>query len=307
MPDPNATNAMPSPPRTPSTWPTWIAIAFGWTLARWPSRLQRLAGRALGRLMQATMWKRGRTARINIALCFPELSAEQQQGLLHDTFSSLGLGTFEFLRAWWGRVYKDNPAYTLKGLEYLQQAQALGHGVILVSAHFSTLEICVRLLCQHVEIHGMYRPHDASALEWAIKHARLKYTQAMYSRDELRPALRCLKKGGILWFAPDQETRRGESVFVPFFNQPAASLTSTHQLARMSDARVLPFFHRRLADGSYELEILPALKNFPSADASNDTARIMQTMEQLIRRAPEQYLWIHQRFKRTPQGKSAHY
>jgi Kdo2-lipid IVA lauroyltransferase/acyltransferase len=110
-----------------------------------------------------------------------------------------------------------------------------------------------------------------------------------------------------LWFAPDQETRRGESVFVPFFNQPAASLTSTHQLARMSEAKVLPFFHRRLDDGSYELEILPALENFPSADATADTARVMHTMEQLIRRAPEQYLWVHQRFKRTPNGKSTHY
>jgi Kdo2-lipid IVA lauroyltransferase/acyltransferase len=96
-------------------------------------------------------------------------------------------------------------------------------------------------------------------------------------------------------------------VFVPFFNQPAASLTSTHQLARISNARVLPFFHRRLDGGSYELEILPALENFPSENATDDTARIMAVMENLIRRAPEQYLWVHQRFKRAPQGKSTHY
>jgi Kdo2-lipid IVA lauroyltransferase/acyltransferase len=294
-------------PRSPSTWPTWVAIAFGWTLARWPYALQRLAGKALGRLMQAMMWKRGRTARINIALCFPELSAAEQTRLLRDSFTSLGLGTFEFLRAWWGRIRANDPSYTLKGLEQLSQAQRLGQGVILVSAHFSSLEICVRLLCQHAEIHGMYRPHDAPGLEWAVKHARLNYAKAMYSRDELRPAMRCLKKGGILWFAPDQETRRGESVFVPFFNQPAASLTSTHQLARISNARVLPFFHRRLNDGSYELEILPALENFPSESATDDTARIMAVMENLIRRAPEQYLWVHQRFKRTPEGKSTHY
>jgi Kdo2-lipid IVA lauroyltransferase/acyltransferase len=298
---------MPPAPRSPSTWPTWLAIAFGWTLARWPYGLQRFAGRALGRLMQAAMRKRAHTARINLALCFPELSTEQQQRLLRDTFTSLGVGVFEFLRAWWGRVSPMHPAYQLKGLEHISQAQALGRGVILVSAHFTTLEICVRLLCQHVEIHGMYRPHDAAALEWAVKNARLHYAKAMYSRDELRPALRCLKQGGILWFAPDQETRRGESVFVPFFNQPAASLTSTHQLARMSGAKVLPFFHRRMADGSYELEILPALENFPSQDATEDTRRIMASMEQLIRRAPEQYLWIHQRFKRTPNGQSTHY
>lgn len=296
-----------SPPLAPRTWPAWIAIAFGWTLAHWPSRLQTLGGKALGRLMQALMWQRGRNAGINLALCFPELGDAERKRILHDMFTALGLGVFEFLRAWWGRLSPNDPAYTLKGLENLRAAQALGNGVILVSAHFTTLEICVRLLCRDVEINGMYRPHESDALEWAVKKARARYTKQMFSRDEIRPALRCLKQGGVLWFAPDQETRRGESVFVSFFNQPASSLTSTHQMARMSGAAVLPFFHQRNSDGSYNLEIWPALENFPSADATADTARVMASMEQLIGRAPAQYLWIHQRFKRTPDGKSNHY
>ncbi len=294
-------------PLSPKQWPVWLAIAFGWTLAHWPSRLQTLGGKALGRLMQATMWARGRTARVNIALCFPQFDESQRERMLRSMFTSLGLGVFEFLRAWWGRLGSNDPAYTLQGLEHLRAAQALGKGVILVSAHFTTLEICVRLLCRDVQLSGMYRPHDAEALEWAVKKARARYTEQMFSRDELRPALRCLKQGGVLWFAPDQETRRGESVFVPFFKQAAASLTSTHQMARMSGASVLPFFHQRNEDGSYSLEIWPALENFPSNDATADTARIMATMEQLIRRAPEQYLWIHQRFKRTPEGQSKYY
>lgn len=294
-------------PLSPRHWPTWLAIAFGWMLAQWPSRLQTLGGKALGRLMQATMWKRGRSARINIALCFPELEETHRKRILHDMFTALGLGVFEFLRAWWGRLSPNNPAYSLKGMEHLQAAQALGKGVILVSAHFTTLEICVRLLCRDLRINGMYRPHDSAALEWAVKRARARYTEQMFSRDELRPALRCLKQGGVLWFAPDQETRRGESVFVPFFNQPAASLTSTHHMAKMTGAAVLPFFHQRNPDGSYCLEIAPALENFPSENSTSDTARIMAVMENLIRRAPEQYLWVHQRFKRTPEGKSTRY
>ena len=294
-------------PLSPRHWPNWIAIAFGWTLAHWPSRLQTVGGKALGRLMQTLMRKRGRTANTNITLCFPELGEQEHKQMLHDMFTSLGLGVFEFLRAWWGRLSPNDPAYSLKGLDNLRAAQALGKGVILVSAHFTTLEICVRLLCRDVEINGMYRPHDSDALEWAVKKARARYTKQMFSRDELRSALRCLKQGGVLWFAPDQETRRGESVFVPFFGQPASSLTSTHQMARLSGAAVLPFFHQRNTDGSYSLEILPALENFPGEDATVDTARIMATMEQLIRRAPEQYLWVHQRFKKTPDGQSTHY
>lgn len=257
--------------------------------------------------MQAMMWERGRTAQTNLALCFPELGISEREKIQRDMFTALGMGVFEFLRAWWGRLGPNDPAYTLTGLENLKAAQALGKGVILVSAHFTTLEICVRLLCRDVDINGMYRPHDSEALEWVVKKARARYTKEMFSRDELRPALRCLKQGGVLWFAPDQETRRGESVFVPFFGQLASSLTSTHQMARMSGAAVLPFFHQRNADGSYRLEIWPALENFPGKDATEDTARVMATMETLIRRAPEQYLWIHQRFKRTPEGKSKHY
>jgi KDO2-lipid IV(A) lauroyltransferase len=172
----------------------------------------------------------------------------------------------------------------------------------VISAHFLTLELCGRLLTAHQPLAGMYRPHDEAALEWAVKRGRLRYAAAMFSREELRPALRHLKQGGALWFAPDQDTRRGESVFVPFFGRPAWSLTSTHQLARLSGASVLPFFHRRRDDGGYDLEVLPAFENFPSADAVADTARVMAAIEGMIRRAPEQYLWIHQRFKRQPEG-----
>jgi KDO2-lipid IV(A) lauroyltransferase len=111
-----------------------------------------------------------------------------------------------------------------------------------------------------------------------------------------------LKGGGVLWFAPDQESRRGDSVFVPFFGQPAWSLTSTHQLARLSGARVLPLFHERLPDGRYRVEIGAALEDFPSRDAVADTARIMALLEASIRRVPEQYLWVHKRFKTQPEG-----
>ena len=176
---------------------------------------------------------------------------------------------------------------------------------MLVSAHFTTLEISLRLLCRDVKLAGMYRPHESAAMDWAVKRGRLRHANAMFARDELRPALRYLKSGGVLWFAPDQETRRGDSVYVPFFWQSARSLTSTHQLARLSGVAVLPLFHERRKDGSYHLEILPALENFPGTDATADTARVMAVIESLIRRAPSQYLWLHDRFKQRIDGAGA--
>jgi len=301
-----AAMAEPSPPLSPRHWPVWLLIAFGWALARAPLRLQRALGPPLGAVLYRLLGARRRTAATNLALCFPGLTESEREALLRSNFRALGLGVFEFLRAWWGRLPAPSEC-ELTGLEHLEAARAGGRGVILVSAHFTTLEISMRLLCQHIPLAGMYRPHEQPPMEWAVRRGRLRHAVAMFARDELRPVIRHLKQGGLLWFAPDQETRRGDSVFVPFFGQPAWSLTSTHQLARLSGAAVLPLFHERLPDGRYRIEVLPALPGFPSRDATADTAQVMAALEGLIRRCTEQYLWLHQRFKRQPDGSKRRY
>jgi KDO2-lipid IV(A) lauroyltransferase len=295
-------------PRQPRHWFTWLLIAFGWTLARWPWALQRRAGVALGALMRATMVARRRTAAANLAWCFPELDERARADLLRAHFTSLGIGAFEFMRAWWGRLAPLDATATIAGLDHLRAAQAGGRGVILVSPHFTTLEICVRLLSRQVALAGMYRKHDQPALEWAVRQARSKYTVAMFPTNRsLRPVVKHVRDGGVLWFAPDQQTRRGDSVFVPFFGRPAWTLTSTHQMARLTGAAVLPLFHRRRDDGSYEIEIGAPLADFPTADAVADTARVMAVLEALVRREPAQYLWIHARFKKQPEGEKGPY
>lgn len=286
----------------PARWPAWIGVALGWCAARTPAWFQRRVGRALGPLLWHAVPRRRRVVEANLALCFPELDAAARERLARENLAQTGMGLFEFLRAWWGRVSTDSPRYAVEGLEHLEALRAEGRGVLLVSAHFVHLELCARLLCRHVPVAGMYRPHGDAAMEWAVKAGRLRYACAMFARDELRPALKHLKSGGILWFAPDQESRRGDSVFVPFFGRPAWSLTSTHQLARLSGAAVCPFFHERLADGSYRLQVQAPLADFPTKDATADTARVMAALEAMIRRAPTQYLWLHQRFKTQPDG-----
>ena len=288
------------PPRGPRHWPAWVGIGIAALLARLPWSLQRVLGRGIGRLLMVLFGSRRRVAARNLALCFPELDADAQAALLRRSFEELGIGLFEFARAWWGSVEPMRGKVTVEGLEHLQAARAGGRGVIIISGHFVTLELAARLMCDHAPLAGMYRPHDGAVMEWAVLRGRLRYASAMFTREELRPALRHLKQGGLLWFAPDQDTRRGDSVFVPFFGRPAYSLTSTHQLARLSGAAVLGFAHVRHDDGSYTLRLTPAFEDFPSADASADTARVMAAIETMIRAAPTQYLWIHRRFKRQP-------
>ena len=288
------------PPRGPRHWPAWVGIGIAALLARLPWSLQRVLGRGIGRLLMVLFGSRRRVAARNLALCFPELDADAQAALLRRSFEELGIGLFEFARAWWGSVEPMRGKVTVEGLEHLQAARAGGRGVIIISGHFVTLELAARLMCDHAPLAGMYRPHDGAVMEWAVLRGRLRYATAMFTREELRPALRHLKQGGLLWFAPDQDTRRGDSVFVPFFGRPAYSLTSTHQLARLSGAAVLGFAHVRHDDGSYTLRLTPPFEDFPSADASADTARVMAAIETMIRAAPTQYLWIHRRFKRQP-------
>jgi len=296
--------AFPPPPLGLRHWPTWAAIGLLVLLARLPWPLQRALGRALGAILRISMRGRRRIAARNIELCFPQLDARAHESLLIDHFSALGIGVFEFARAWWGSIEPLRHNVQLEGLEHLQAAHAAGNGVILVSGHFTTLEICGRLLTEHLPVAGMYRPHAQPAMEWAVKRGRMRYTTAMFSKFESRPAIKQLKRGGILWYAPDQDPSRGDAVYVPFFGRPAHSLTSTHQLAQLSGAAVVAFTHRRRRDGGYSLSLSPPLAEFPSDDPTADTARIMSAIADMARRAPAQYLWIHLRFKRQPGGES---
>ena len=290
------------PPRAPRHWPSWLGIGALALLARLPWGLQQRLGRALGAVLLQTLGKRRRIAKRNIELCFPELDERARADLLRRHFAALGIAIFEFGRAWWGSVAPQRRGLIIEGIEHIEAAQANGRGVIVVSGHFTTLEMCARLACDAVPLAGMYRPYPQPAMEWAVLRGRSRYAAGMFAKDDVRSVAKHLKRGGLLWYAPDQDPSKGDSAFVPFFGQPAKSLKSTHQLARLSGAAVVMFQHYRRDDGGYTLRFWPAFEHFPSNDADADTARVIAAIETMAREAPEQYLWIHRRFKRRPDG-----
>jgi KDO2-lipid IV(A) lauroyltransferase len=297
-----------APPLSPRTWPSWLGIGVLWLLAQLPSVLTRPLGRALGWLGYRLAARRRRIAEINVALCFPEWSIAERQALVRRCFASIGIGAFEFIRAWWGPLRGLASRASFEGVEHIVRAREAGKGVILLSGHFLTLELCGRLLCGHVPVAGMYRRHGDPVLEWAVKRGRLRYAAAMFAREELRACVRHLKGGGIVWYAPDQDMRGKDVAFAPFFGVPAATITATHQLARLSGAVVIGFFHRRRADGrGYVIRITPPLADFPSTSAETDAARVNALIESMVREAPDEYLWIHRRFKRRPDGEASPY
>lgn len=284
----------------------WLAYGTMVLAARLPWTVQRGLGRALGGLAFRLAGSRRRAAAVNIALCFPEVSETERARLLRASFRDFGIGLFEFARAWWGSVAPMRRTLRIEGMEHLQALHAQGRGVLMVSGHFMTLEMCGRLLCDHVPLAGMYRRHRSPVMEWAVKRGRLRYAAAMFGNDDLRPAMRHLKQGGLLWYAPDQDMRGKDTVFAPFFGVPAATITATHQFARLSGCAVVPFFHRR-EGADYVLRIAAPLPDFPSKDAVRDSARVNAAIEAMVREAPSQYLWLHRRFKRRPEGVSPPY
>jgi len=295
---------MPDSLRSPRHWPSWLGLGVIWLIARLPFRALMLLGRLLGALTRLLPGERRHVAQRNLELCFPELDRAQRDRLLRASLADLGMMLVEFAFAWMGsaRALARVPV-AIEGLEHLEQCRAQGRGVLLVGAHFSHLELCARLVSQRIRIAGMYRVMDNPVFERAVLRARLRYAAAMFTKDELRRTVKYLKAGGTVWYAPDQDMRGKDTAFVPFFGVVAATITATHHLARLSGAAVLPFFHHRRDDGrGYEIRIEAPLADFPGADAAADTARVNVAIEQMVRAAPTQYLWVHKRFKSRPPG-----
>lgn len=308
---------MPGTPRpnftrsllAPRHWLAWLGVAVIWLIAHLPQAMLPWLGRRLGGLMLRIPSARRRVAATNIKLCFPELDAAQRAALVAANLRDIGSMMVEFALGWMASDRRiASLATRIEGLEHLEAARAQGKGVLLVGGHFSHLELCARLVSQRIRISGMYRRMDSTVFEWVVLRARLHYAATMFDKDDIRGTVKYLRGGGTLWYAPDQDMRSKDTVFVPFFGVPAATITATHHLARMSGAVVIPFFHRRLPGGEgYALRLAAPLEEFPGPDVLDDTARVNACIEQMVREAPEQYLWVHKRFKTRPPGQPAVY
>lgn len=287
----------------PRYWPVWLSLGVMRVVVYLPYRLQRMLATAMSVPAGLLMRKRLRIARINLDICFPALDARERGRLLRAHVRSLAMGLFEAAECWWGDPDALRRRTRIDGLEHLEAARAAGRPVILLSGHFTTLEIGGRLLGLFSPFHLMYRPNDNALLEEVIRRNREHHFEKAIPRDEAKDMLASLKAGFAVWYAPDQSYRRKNSEMVPFFGRPAPTNTATARIARITGAAVLPFFIQRLPGlQGYRLELQPPLEDFPSGDPEADALRVNRVIEDQVRRAPEQYIWIHRRFKPPPGG-----
>lgn len=290
--------AEPAPLIHPRYWPTWAALGILRLLTPLPYWLLMWLGRRIGDVAARLPMSFVRIARRNLELCLPERPPEERERLLLEHFRSVGMAIFETAMSWWSPVARISKLTKLEGEDNLRVALARGRGAILLSAHFTTLEIGARALCVRMPTNIMYRPTGNPVLERFLMVNRSRQAKRAIPRDDIRTLIAALKGNEPVWYAPDQAYRKKGAEMVPFFGIPAATNTATSRLARMTGAAVLPYFVERLPRSrGYRMIIEPMLEGFPTDDAAADARHFNERIEAQVRRVPEQYLWIHRRFK----------
>ncbi len=291
----------------PRYWPTWLLLGFLWLTGQLPPRANQWMGYFFGFVFYWLAPSRKRIAQINIDLCFPELTAAERARMVRGVIDACGLSFAESALALWGRGEAMRNRHTMIGLENLQKAQAEGKGVLFLGSHLTTVDISGLLMAFHAEVDALYRSNPNPVMDYAILKARSRVNGVIIQRNDTRRLIKNLREGRTVWYAPDQDYGAKHSVFAPFFGIDAATVVATARITKMSGAAVVPFFCYREPGARFRLEILPALENFPSGDDLADATRINKLLEDAIRLAPEQYLWVHRRFKTRPEGEPSLY
>lgn len=298
----------PSHYLAPRYWPTWLGLGLLRLLIFLPYPLQMYLGRVLGCSLYYLLPRRRRIAETNIRLCFPELDATAQAKLVRDNFAASGMAIFEMGLAWWACDARLNKLHRLENFDHFEAAFAQGKGVIMLGAHYTTLELGARLMSMHTPVfQPIYKPARNPLFQAVMKQARHRIFNDLLPNSDMRTIVRRIKDGKVIWYAPDQDFGRQSSVFAPFMGIPATTLTTTSRLAKTTGAPVIPYFSCRLPGGGYLIRTLPPLENFPSGDDVQDATVINRVIEGLVREAPEQYLWLHMRFKTRPEGEERLY
>lgn len=273
-----------------------------------PRSLSMGIGRLIGHITHAAGGSRRAIVRRNIELCFPELSAAERNALAKAHFIALGMSIIEMGLGRWGSDELHLKIGKLEGVEHLDAAIDSGKGVILLSAHFTTLEIMGRVLTLNCPpFDAVYRKNRSDFITELLRTGREVSADDTIEKRDIKKMVRNLRKGRPVWYAPDQSYDRKGSEVIEFFGVPSMHTTATSALARLGKAITLPFFPKRLEDGSYVFKILPPLEDFPSDDEIGDTRKYIEVLEEHIRECPEQYFWIHRKFKNLPDGYPDYY
>jgi len=285
-----------------------VFIGLMWLVQFLPLRLIAAAGNVLGSLLFWLIPERRRVTRKNLELCFPQMAPPAREQLARAHFRSFCRSFLDRAVLWWGSRERVMGMIRLEGLEHLRALN--GAPVLLLVPHFAGLDAGLsRLVCEH-RVAGIYaNPKEARLGEWLRRgRGRFGELQQISRQQGVRAGLPWIRAGWPFYYLPDQDYGPRGSLFVPFFGVIAATTPGLSRIARLTGAKVLPCVTRMLAEGEgYVVTIEPPWDNFPTSDAAADTLRMNQYIERRVLEMPEQYLWMHKRFKTRPEGEARFY
>ena len=285
---------------------TRLLLVMMWLLHWLPLPLLAACGRALGSVLYLAVPKRRRITLINLGLCFPQLSAAEKSALARRHFAVLGRSLLELGLWWWASPERIKRLVRLEGEEHLAAHQ--GKPVILLAPHFVALDAGGARLNIDYAMVSIYARAKNRVFDGALRRGRERFgkLQLVARTDGVAKVLRPLRAGTPFYYLPDMDYGRHDAVFVPFFGYPAATITGLSRLAKISGAVVLPVI-TRMVDDHYVTRIGEAWTDFPTEDVVADTRRMNAYLETEIMKSPEQYYWLHKRFKTRPRGEQGVY
>jgi KDO2-lipid IV(A) lauroyltransferase len=292
----------------PKNWPLLCGVSLLWLVSLLPIAVQQPIGRGIGRLVSKLLPRRLKIAQQNLALSFPDKSTAEVNSLAKQNFEYTGLAVVDTANAWFWPDWRIQKNMVVEGQEHIEAAKAAGNGMLLLSAHFLTLEICARTFGQIKPGVGVYRPNKNPLMEYLQCRGRTRSNKALLDRRDVKGMLKALNDGDALWYAPDHDYGVRRSVFVPLFAvEKACTITGTTMLSAGRNTKTYPCFSSRMADGRYKLMIKAPLENFPTRDLEQDAITCNKVLEEAILEQLPQYMWLHRRYKTRPEGEASLY
>ena len=286
---------------------TWAGVLVLWLVHFLPLAWIGAIGAGLGSVLYR--FGRGRVTRVNLALCFPEMSERERHGLGLRHFRMLGRNAVELSVMVWGTEEQLVELIQVEGLEHLKAAAAGGRPVIVLAPHFIGLNMGgIRVAHEYPGTSSIYSKQKNPVLDRLFLKARTRFGNPhLVSRQEgLRSVIRVIKSGKPYYFLPDMDFGIRDAIFSPFFGVPTATITALPRLAKLTGAKVIPVITRQVGDG-YVARFYPAWEGYPTGDVEADVARMNAFIEERVREMPEKYFWAHKRFKTRPPGEPSPY
>jgi KDO2-lipid IV(A) lauroyltransferase len=282
-----------------------IVFAFMWLAHFLPLRLQAALGNAVGSIFFWLIPERRKVTRINLEKCFPQQSAHERERLARAHFRAFCRAFVEQGNLWWSPRERLRNLVRLEGVEHLKP----GGKTIVFAPHFVGFEATLARLALDYPVAMMYSRQKDPLFEARLLAGRTRFGGVMYPRQGgINRGIELINSGTLYYYLPDLDFGPNRSVFVPFFGVPAATVTGLAYIARTTGAAVVPCVTRILPGaGGYVARLYPAWNDFPSGDDHADARRMMAFIEERVLEMPEQYFWLHKRFKTRPEGQPRFY